>query len=139
MGSTAPLSPCDAYLLFHGETLLPNGARAFIYTIALAYSFIGLSVITARFFKAMENIMKQSREVVTIDPHLNKPVVKHEKVWNYTIADITLLAFGTSFPQISLATIDAIRNMGQLTAGGFCIFVELDVSLASCLTFLFSL
>jgi magnesium/proton exchanger len=118
MGSTAPLSPCDAYLLFHGETLLPNGARAFIYTIALAYCFIGLSVITARFFKAMENIMKQSRELVTIDPHLNKPAVKHEKVWNYTIADITLLAFGTSFPQISLATIDAIRNMGQLTAGG---------------------
>jgi magnesium/proton exchanger len=44
--------------------------------------------------------------------------VKHEKVWNYAVADIALLAFGTSFPQISLATIDAIRNLGQLTAGG---------------------
>ncbi|GJN25203.1 hypothetical protein PR202_gb13001 [Eleusine coracana subsp. coracana] len=119
MGSTAPSSPCDTYLLFHGETLLSNRVRAFIYTVALSYCFIGLSVITCRFFKAMENIVKQSREVVTMDPHSNTPVVKHEKVWNYTIADISLLAFGTSFPQISLATIDAIRNMGQLTAGGY--------------------
>ncbi|GJN05069.1 hypothetical protein PR202_ga22669 [Eleusine coracana subsp. coracana] len=118
MGSTAPSYPCDTYLLFHGETLLSNRVRAFIYTVALSYCFIGLSVITGRFFKAMENIVKQSREVVTMDPHSNTPVVKHEKVWNYTIADISLLAFGTSFPQISLATIDAIRNMGQLTAGG---------------------
>ncbi|KAG6415294.1 hypothetical protein SASPL_122700 [Salvia splendens] len=45
-------------------------------------------------------------------------VVKHRKVWNYAIAGITLLAFGTSFPQISLATIDAIRNIGQVYAGG---------------------
>ncbi|KAL6907841.1 hypothetical protein ACP4OV_002011 [Aristida adscensionis] len=118
MGSEASPSPCDTYLLFYGETLLSNGVRAFLYTVALAYCFIGLSAITARFFKSMENIMKHSREVVTIDPQTNKPVVKREKVWNYTIADITLLAFGTSFPQISLATIDAIRNMGQLTAGG---------------------
>ncbi|KAL6653737.1 hypothetical protein ACP70R_008661 [Stipagrostis hirtigluma subsp. patula] len=118
MGSAVPPSSCDTYLLFYGETLLSNGVRAFLYAVALAYCFIGLSAITARFFKSMESIMKHSREVVTIDPHTNEPVVKHEKVWNYTIADIALLAFGTSFPQISLATIDAIRNLGQLTAGG---------------------
>jgi magnesium/proton exchanger len=66
----------------------------------------------------MESITNHSREVVTVDPQTNTPIVKQEKVWNYTIADIALLAFGTSFPQISLATIDAIRNLGQLTAGG---------------------
>lgn len=116
MADTAP--SCDTYLLFNGETLLPNGVRAFIYTVVLAYCFIGLSAITGRFFKSMESIMRHSREVVTVDPHTNATIVKHEKVWNYTIADVALLAFGTSFPQISLATIDAIRNLGQLTAGG---------------------
>jgi magnesium/proton exchanger len=116
-----PSSSCDSdtYLLFHGETLLSSGVRASLYTVALAYCFIGLSAITARFFKSMEQIMKHSREVVvSVDPHTEAPVVKHEKVWNYAVADIALLAFGTSFPQISLATIDAIRNLGQLTAGG---------------------
>ncbi|EES10216.1 magnesium/proton exchanger 1 [Sorghum bicolor] len=120
MVAAPPSSSCDSdtYLLFHGETLLSTGARASLYTVALAYCFIGLSAITARFFKSMEQIMKHSREVVVIDPHTKEPVVKHEKVWNYTVADIALLAFGTSFPQISLAIIDAIRNLGQLTAGG---------------------
>ena len=119
MASADPPSACGgAYLLFHGETLLSNSVRATLYMVALAYCFIGLSAITARFFKSMEQIMKHSREVVSVDPHTNMPVVKQEKVWNYTIADIALLAFGTSFPQISLATIDAIRNLGQLTAGG---------------------
>uniref|UniRef100_A0A2N9EGM5 Sodium/calcium exchanger membrane region domain-containing protein n=1 Tax=Fagus sylvatica TaxID=28930 RepID=A0A2N9EGM5_FAGSY len=66
----------------------------------------------------MENVVKHTRRVVQIDPSTNAEIVKHEKVWNYTIADITLLAFGTSFPQISLATIDAIRNIGSLYAGG---------------------
>jgi magnesium/proton exchanger len=116
MADTVP--SCDTYLLFNGETLLPIGVRAFIYTAVLAYCFIGLSAITGRFFKSMESIMRHSREVVTVDPHTNATIVKHEKVWNYTIADVALLAFGTSFPQISLATIDAIRNLGQLTAGG---------------------
>nr|CAB3492182.1 unnamed protein product [Digitaria exilis] len=119
MSSADPQSACEGtYVLFRGETLLSNGVRATIYTIALAYCFIGLSAITARFFKSMEQIMKHSREVVSIDPCTNAPVLKKEKVWNYAIADIALLAFGTSFPQISLATIDSIRNLGQLTAGG---------------------
>ena len=121
------LEKCESYLLFHGETDLGNGFRAFLYFLGLAYCFIGLSAITARFFRSMENVVKHTRRVVQIDPSTNAEIVKHEKVWNYTIADITLLAFGTSFPQISLATIDAIRNIGSLYAGG--LFYKLFLSL----------
>ncbi|XP_022757971.1 magnesium/proton exchanger [Durio zibethinus] len=103
---------CDSYLLFYAETVFGNGLRAFLYFLGLAYCFIGLSAITAHFFRAMENVVKQTRTVS------NTEIIRQEKVWNYTIADITLLAFGTSFPQISLATIDAIRNIGNLYAGG---------------------
>ncbi|XP_009799467.1 magnesium/proton exchanger-like isoform X2 [Nicotiana tabacum] len=109
---------CDAYLLFHLETFLGEGFRAFLYFLGLAYCFVGLSAITARFFRSMESVVKHSRTVEMIDPRTGTKIIKDEKVWNYTIADITLLAFGTSFPQISLATIDAIRNIGNLYAGG---------------------
>ncbi|KAL4202729.1 hypothetical protein AMTRI_Chr02g222570 [Amborella trichopoda] len=109
---------CESYLLFYGETSLGNGLQAFLYFLGLAYCFIGLSAITALFFQSMETVVKHSRKVVEIDPDTKEEVIRHQKVWNYTIADITLLAFGTSFPQISLATIDAIRNIGQLYAGG---------------------
>lgn len=109
---------CENYFIFYGETSLGDGFRAFLYFLALAYCFIGLSAITARFFKSMEHVVQQTRMVMEVDPIDNTKKVKHEYIWNYTIADITLLAFGTSFPQISLATIDAIRNIGQLYAGG---------------------
>ncbi|KAL9435652.1 hypothetical protein AB3S75_021845 [Citrus x aurantiifolia] len=109
---------CESYLLFRGETSLGDGFRAFLYFLGLAYCFIGLSAITARFFCSMENVVKHSRKVVEIDPVTKAEVVRYEKVWNYAIADIALLAFGTSFPQISLATIDAIRSIGNLYAGG---------------------
>ncbi|XP_045833344.1 magnesium/proton exchanger isoform X2 [Trifolium pratense] len=109
---------CDSYLIFSGETALGNSVRIVLYFLGLAYCFIGLSAITARFFQSMENVVKHSREVVVIDPVTKAEIITHEKVWNYTIADISLLAFGTSFPQISLATIDAIRNLGNLYAGG---------------------
>ncbi|KAL7112633.1 hypothetical protein ACP275_04G014600 [Erythranthe tilingii] len=109
---------CQLYLLFHDETVLNNGFRGFLYFMGLAYCFIGLSAITSRFFQSMENVVKHTRTIEEIDPCTNTKTVRHEKVWNYTIADITLLAFGTSFPQISLATIDAIRNLGSLYAGG---------------------
>lgn len=109
---------CESYLLFHLETVLGNTSRAFLYFMLLAYCFIGLSAITARFFRSMENVVKHSREVVKVDPLTGTKTIEREKVWNFTIADITLLAFGTSFPQISLATIDAIRNLGNLYAGG---------------------
>lgn len=118
VSSAVGLKNCESYLLFRGETSLGNALRAFLYILGLAYCFIGLSAITARFFRSMESVVKQTRRVVERDPSTNSEYIRYEKVWNYTIADITLLAFGTSFPQISLATIDAIRNLGSLYAGG---------------------
>ncbi|XP_010559186.1 PREDICTED: magnesium/proton exchanger-like [Tarenaya hassleriana] len=109
---------CESYFLFSGETVLSDGLRAALYFLGLGYCFVGLSAITARFFLSMENVVKHSRKVVEIDPVTNSETVTYKKVWNFTIADISLLAFGTSFPQISLATIDAVRNVGELYAGG---------------------
>ncbi|GLU16833.1 hypothetical protein SLE2022_332470 [Rubroshorea leprosula] len=109
---------CESYLLFSEEVILGNGFRAALYFLGLAYCFIGLSAITARFFRSMENVVKHTRKVAHMDPQTKAQIIRYEKVWNYTIADITLLAFGTSFPQISLAAIDAIQNIGNLYAGG---------------------
>ncbi|KAJ0576308.1 hypothetical protein HanOQP8_Chr05g0180181 [Helianthus annuus] len=60
--------------------------------------------ITARFFRSMEHVVQHTRAVTAVDPVSNVKTVKHEKVWNFTVA-VSLLAFGPSFPQISLATV----------------------------------
>jgi magnesium/proton exchanger len=57
------------------QTLLSGGTRTALYTVALAYCFIRLPAITARFFKSMEQIMKH---------YTNETVVKREKLWNYS-------------------------------------------------------
>ncbi|XP_010684387.1 magnesium/proton exchanger isoform X2 [Beta vulgaris subsp. vulgaris] len=117
-GSILSDEKCRDYFAFSSETYLGDGLRTTLYLIGLLYCFIGLSAITAKFFRSMENVVKHTREVVVTDPLTKVQTVRYEKVWNYTIADISLLAFGTSFPQISLATIDAVRNLGCLNAGG---------------------
>ncbi|GLJ34086.1 hypothetical protein SUGI_0685220 [Cryptomeria japonica] len=66
----------------------------------------------------MEKVVQQTRKIVIKDPVTRAKVEKRERIWNYTLADISLLAVGTSFPHISLATIDAFQNLGQLYAGG---------------------
>lgn len=109
---------CQSYLLLGSEASLGNGLRTTLYFVGIAYCFIGLSAITARFFRSMENVVKQTYKLAVTDPLTKVETVTYGKVWNYTIADITLLAFGSSFPQISLATIDAIRNLGNRYAGG---------------------
>ncbi|KAI5311123.1 hypothetical protein L3X38_045590 [Prunus dulcis] len=109
---------CESYFIFQGETGLGVGFRTFLYFLGLAYCFVGLSAITARFFQSMESVVSHTRKVVDINPYTGAEIIRYEKVWNFTIADISLLAFGTSFPQISLATIDALRNLGNLYAGG---------------------
>ena len=43
-------------------------------------------------------VVKHTRTVVKIDLDTNIEIIRQEMVWNYTIADITLLVFGTSFP-----------------------------------------
>ncbi|GLJ34088.1 hypothetical protein SUGI_0685240 [Cryptomeria japonica] len=66
----------------------------------------------------MAKVVQQTRKIVILDPDTGAEVVTRERIWNYTLVDISLLAFGTSFPQISLAIIDAFQNLGQLYAGG---------------------
>ncbi|CAN8285830.1 unnamed protein product [Cochlearia groenlandica] len=119
---------CQSFFIFPGESSFSAGLRATFYFLALAYCFLGLSAITARFFKSMENVVKHSRKVVSVDPVTKAQVITFKKVWNFTIADISLLAFGTSFPQISLATIDAIRNLGERYAGGLVLSLSLYLS-----------
>ncbi len=62
-------------------------------------------------------------EVITGTTHVVKrvdedgqPVLQEEPVWNWVVANITLLALGTSSPEILLAIVEACMTLG-LPAG----------------------
>lgn len=52
-----------------------------------------------------------------------KKVMSKEPVWNWAVANITLLAIGTSSPEILLAIVECLLTLGQPTGelGPSCI------------------
>lgn len=76
------------------------------------------------YVQAMETIVQQTRKAVRYNYESGSEEVVPVRIWNPVIADITLLALGTSAPQISLAIIDAVQQLGLKTSSGSCLFLS---------------
>lgn len=79
--------------------------RGFIYSLVLMYLFIGVSIISDRFMAAIEVITSQEREVSVRKPNGERNIVV-VRVWNETVANLTLMALGSSAPEILLSVIE---------------------------------
>lgn len=116
VNATAEL--CSNHIIFKAEPSWWLSARAILYGLCLLYCFVGLATITNLFMQAMGTIANRTRKIVRHNDESGSEEVVHVRVWNPVIADITLLALGTSAPQISLSIIDAIQQIGQKTNAG---------------------
>lgn len=80
-------------------------ARGLVYFLALMYLFLGVSIISDRFMSAIEVITSQEREVtVAKKGGVDQKIVV--RVWNETVANLTLMALGSSAPEILLSIIE---------------------------------
>lgn len=79
--------------------------RGLVYFLAMAYLFIGVSIISDRFMAAIEVITSQEREVSVRKPNGDKQIVV-VRMWNETVANLTLMALGSSAPEILLSVIE---------------------------------
>lgn len=96
-----------------------KAARATVYFAALVYLFLGVSIIADRFMAAIEVITSQEKEVTIKRPNGEKQVV-HVRIWNETVSNLTLMALGSSTPEILLSVIEIIGNnfvSGELGPG----------------------
>ncbi|XP_020799516.1 sodium/calcium exchanger 3 isoform X1 [Drosophila serrata] len=84
-----------------GDRLL----RGFAYFLLLIYLFVGVSIIADRFMAAIEAITSIERTVTVRGPH-NEKQVMHVRIWNETVANLTLMALGSSAPEILLSVIE---------------------------------
>ncbi|XP_039281836.1 sodium/calcium exchanger 1 isoform X2 [Nilaparvata lugens] len=79
--------------------------RGAVYFFSLFYLFLGVSIISDRFMAAIEVITSQEREVtVKRKGGADQKVVV--RVWNETVANLTLMALGSSAPEILLSIIE---------------------------------
>lgn len=80
-------------------------ARGLIYFIALVYIFIGVSIIADRFMASIEVITSKEKEVVIKKPNGETQTI-NVRIWNETVSNLTLMALGSSAPEILLSIIE---------------------------------
>ena len=107
--------------------------RALYYLLGLLWFFLGVSIIADIFMAAIETITSKEKRVPGTDITY--------KVWNATVANLTLMALGSSAPEILLSVIEILTNdfftgdLGPSTIVGsaafnlFCIIAICVVSL----------
>lgn len=94
-------------------------ARGCVYFFALCYMFLGVSIVSDRFMSAIEMITSQEKEVTVTRPNGEKAIVSVQ-IWNETVSNLTLMALGSSAPEIMLSVIEIISrnfNSGDLGPG----------------------
>lgn len=79
--------------------------RGLVYFLLLLYLFIGVSIISDRFMAAIEVITSKEKELV-VRRHGREPQIIVVRVWNETVANLTLMALGSSAPEILLSIIE---------------------------------
>ncbi|XP_045502939.1 sodium/calcium exchanger 3 isoform X1 [Colias croceus] len=78
--------------------------RGTLYFLCLMYLFIGVSIVSDRFMAAIEVITSREKEVRVRRNGSDQIVVV--RVWNETVANLTLMALGSSAPEILLSVIE---------------------------------
>uniref|UniRef100_UPI0037E89A12 sodium/calcium exchanger 1a n=1 Tax=Semicossyphus pulcher TaxID=241346 RepID=UPI0037E89A12 len=91
-------------------------ARATIYFVGLAYMFLGVSIIADRFMSSIEVITSQERQITIKKPNGEK-ITTTVRIWNETVSNLTLMALGSSAPEILLSVVEVCGhnfNAGEL-------------------------
>lgn len=113
--SNGTLGICDAgsdggmLMPFFGEDeqKWPTALRAILYLFGMVWCFLGVAIIADLFMEAIEQIT--SKVTITTDKVSGKKRVR--RFWNPTVANLSLMALGSSAPEIML-------NVMEIVVGG---------------------
>lgn len=100
-------------------TVADRIGRGIVYFLALCYLFVGVAIVSDRFMASIEVITSNEKKVKFRNSNGDVQVVK-VRVWNETVANLTLMALGSSSPEILLSIIEIIgKNFkaGELGPG----------------------
>ena len=114
--------PCTKGLLIPLWTPVKNlsvgdkAARAIVYFVAMIYMFLGVSIVADRFMASIEVITSKEKDITIRRPDGTTSTVS-VRIWNETVSNLTLMALGSSAPEILLSVIEVCKlkfNAGQL-------------------------
>jgi len=93
-------------LLGDTEQDWPNGLRIVLYGAGLMWFFMGVAIVADVFMGAIEKITSKKKR--KWEPQMNKYITV--TIWNDTVANLTLMALGSSAPEILLSLIELISK-----------------------------
>lgn len=96
----------------YGISLGDRIARAVVYFIVLIYLFMGVAIISDRFMASIEVITSQKRELRKKNPDGTVSITT-VAIWNETVSNLTLMALGSSAPEILLSIIEVVGKNFQ--------------------------
>jgi len=92
-----------------GEARWPSSLKVVLYLVGLLWSFMGVAIISDTFMGAIECVTSAKKRL-----KLKNGQVRTVKVWNDTVSNLTLMALGSSAPEILLSCI-------EIVGGGFMV------------------
>ncbi|CAD5124085.1 unnamed protein product [Dimorphilus gyrociliatus] len=108
---------CSSWLLLPAENLWHEGVRGFLYIVALIYLFLGIAIASDVFMCSIESITAKKKTIKKYDEEEGKVKEVEVFVWNETVANLTLMAFGSSAPEILLAIGETAQKLGKEDEG----------------------
>jgi len=94
------------------EQALPKLVTAFLFAIAMVYTFLGVAIVSDIFMSSIEEITSRKKRIPA--PGTHGPITKRRhitcKVWNDTVATLSLMALGSSAPEIFLSLMDLFKK-----------------------------
>ena len=81
--------------------------RGLVYIVSLVYLFVGVAILADKFMASIEMITSK-KKVVKVKDENGKIQTVVVRVWNETVANLTLMALGCSCPEILLSSIEII-------------------------------
>ena len=133
---------CHSWVVLHGTSLYNKGVLGFFYFLFLIYLFLGIAIVADIFMGSIEVITSKEVEQVLMTDDGARETIK-VKVWNPTIANLTLMALGSSAPEILLSVIETVTTLnstpGELGAstivgsaafnllGKYMIFIQIKI------------
>ena len=90
---------------------MPRGWLILGFFIFLIYLFIGIQLIADSFMEAIE-VITSTVVQKEVQDRTGTVITVEVPVWNATIANLSLMALGSSAPEILLAVSDACMKLG---------------------------
>ena len=90
-----------------GFSLSNNIFLIILYGAILSYMFLGIAIVSDLFMESIEEITAQTTLVIETDD-FGKETIVEKTVWNATVANLTLMALGSSAPEIMLAVLETV-------------------------------